>query len=194
MTIKITPSEMLEYYFCPRFIYYMKVLAIPQYEDRRYKVQRGRLEHEKRVNNNPDYLWKKVGAVRRQTEVFLASQKFPMVGLVDEVVTLADGGMAPIDYKFAIYPDYVYKSHKMQMICYCILVEEIFECKVEKGYIFYIREGNKQVDVPYTSKSKEEVLKDIYAIADIIRSEQIPQPTMVLSRCADCTYRNICVR
>ena len=37
-TIMITPSEVIEHIYCPRFTYYMNVLNIPQFEDRRFKV------------------------------------------------------------------------------------------------------------------------------------------------------------
>ncbi|MFK7978695.1 MAG: CRISPR-associated protein Cas4, partial [Saprospiraceae bacterium] len=42
----ITPSQIIEYLFCPRFTYFEYVLRIPQYEDRHYKVGRGREVHE----------------------------------------------------------------------------------------------------------------------------------------------------
>ena len=34
-TPMVTPSEILEYIWCPRFIYFMNVLMVPQFEDRR---------------------------------------------------------------------------------------------------------------------------------------------------------------
>ena len=35
----ITPSDIIEFLYCKRFIYYMKCLGIEQYEEKRYKVQ-----------------------------------------------------------------------------------------------------------------------------------------------------------
>jgi CRISPR-associated exonuclease Cas4 len=194
MDLKITPTELLEYQFCPRFIYFMNVLKIPQNEERRYKVQKGREIHAKRLQQNKDYLWKKIGARSRQTEVYLISKKYHLRGIIDEVVTLADDTLAPIDYKYAVYPDYVYKSHKTQIICYCMMIEDVFAKEVKEGYIFYIREGNKQVTVPYSESNKNKVLKDIEALLEIVQLEKIPGPTAVIARCVDCTYKNICVR
>ena len=46
----ITISDVLEYLFCPRFIYYIHCLDIPQYEESRFKVIKGREVHdEKRI-------------------------------------------------------------------------------------------------------------------------------------------------
>lgn len=44
----ITPSDMIEFLYCRRFIYYMKCLSIPQFEENRFKVQKGREVHEKK--------------------------------------------------------------------------------------------------------------------------------------------------
>lgn len=194
MELKITPTELLEYHFCPRFIYFMNVLKIPQNEDRRYKVQKGKEIHEKRQQHNKEYLWKKIGAVERESDVYLVSENYPIRGIVDEVVTLKDGSLAPVDYKFAIYPEFIYKSHKTQLLCYCLLVEDVFDTKVNQGYIFYIREGNRQVMIPYDEISKKKIVEDVHNVLEIITNERMPKPTSVKNRCMDCTYKNICIR
>ena len=192
--MKITPTEILEYHFCPRFIYFMNVLKIPQNEDRRYKVQKGREIHEKRLQQNKEYLWKKIGALSRQSNVYLISEKYHLRGIIDEVVTLSDDSLAPIDYKYAVYPGHIYKSHKTQILCYCLMIEDVFAKQVNEGYIFYIRDGNKQETVHFTESSKKELLTDIEDVLEIIQKEKIPKPTAVRARCVDCTYKNICVR
>ena len=59
----ITASDILEYLFCPRFIYFQNYLDIPQHEEKRFKVQKGRTIHEDKVKLNPQYLRKKLGCV-----------------------------------------------------------------------------------------------------------------------------------
>ena len=54
-SISITPSEVMEYLYCPRFIYFMLVLQIPQKEEQRYKVQRGRKAHDRKTKINKKY-------------------------------------------------------------------------------------------------------------------------------------------
>lgn len=192
-SLKITPTELLEYYFCPRFIYFMNVLKIPQYEDRRYKVQKGREVHQERQEHNKDYLWKKVGAVARESNVYLISEKYHLRGVVDEVVTLADDSLAPIDYKYALYPQFVYRSHKTQLLSYCLLVEDVFQRPVHCGFIFYIRDGSRQVKIDYTARAKRKLIEDIADLLAIIQHEKIPERTKNEYECIDCTYRNICV-
>lgn len=193
LNIKITPTEVVEYNFCPRFIYFMNVLAIPQYEERRYMVQRGREEHAKRLVRNKAYLWKKIGCVDRQSDVLLESERLGLRGLVDEIVTLADGSLAPVDFKYADSGT-LYRSHRLQIYCYALLIEECFEKAVHKGYIFYIRGGCTQEEVSFGALARQQTRKDIAAILEIIQREKLPRPTKSRSRCADCTYKNICVR
>lgn len=193
ITLKITPTEILEYLYCPRFIYFMNVLKISQHEDRRYKVQKGREVHEKRLQENTDYLWKKIGAVERLSNVYLHSEKHHLHGLVDEVVRLADDSWAPLDFKFSLYPEHVYTSHKMQILAYCIMIEEFLDKEVKNGYLFYIRDGSRQVTVPFTSRDRRRLLEIIDDILETIQGERLPVKTGVTSRCRDCTYKNICV-
>jgi|UPI00039ADCAA CRISPR-associated exonuclease Cas4 len=191
--IKITPTELLEYYFCPRFIYFMNVLKIPQYEDRRYKVQKGREVHQQRQERNKDYLWKKIDVVARESNVHLICEKYHLHGIVDEVVTLKDHTLAPIDYKYAIYPQYVYRSHRMQILSYCLLIEEVYQQPVNCGFLFYIREGSRQVKVPYNAQSRQKIIQDLEQILRVIQNENIPAKTNNWAECIDCTYKNICV-
>ena len=71
----ITPSDMIEFLYCRRFIYYMKCLSIPQFEENRFKVQKGREVHEKKESQNKQYLRKKLGVVDKQIDVDLKDIK-----------------------------------------------------------------------------------------------------------------------
>lgn len=108
----INISDVLEYVFCHRFIYYIYCLDIPQHEEKRFKVLKGRAVHEERRVNNPEYLRRRVGVVRKETSVFLASKKHHIKGIIDEILFLEDGTAAPFEYKFAEYKNTVFKTHR----------------------------------------------------------------------------------
>ena len=99
----ITPSEVMEYLFCPRFVYYMNTMKIEQHEHRRTLVNKGRDIHKLKMVQNKDYLRKKAGAIDKLTDVYLSSEKLKLVGKVDEVLFLVDGSAAPLDYKYAFW-------------------------------------------------------------------------------------------
>ncbi|MDD3807780.1 MAG: CRISPR-associated protein Cas4 [Candidatus Marinimicrobia bacterium] len=192
-SIKITPSHLLSYYFCPRFIWFIYVLSIPEYEERRYKVQKGLEIHESRLKNNPDYLWKKISVQKRLGKASLQSDTLRLSGIADDIAALKDGSLAPVDFKWAVYPDYVYPGHRMQIGAYGLLIEEIYQKPVHFGYIFYIRDGSKVVEVPITADLKKRVMDSIDNILKIIEEETLPPIKQKKIRCLDCTYRNICV-
>jgi CRISPR-associated exonuclease Cas4 len=64
-TASITVTHVLEHLYCPRFTYFEYVLAVPEGQQRRWKVQKGREVHRWRQQVNAQYLRKKLGVVAR---------------------------------------------------------------------------------------------------------------------------------
>jgi len=73
----ITISDVLEYLFCPRFTYFMYCLDIPQHEEKRFKVLKGRDVHETRRMTNAEYVRKKLNCIKKERSVFIASKNNP---------------------------------------------------------------------------------------------------------------------
>lgn len=188
----ITPSDIIQYLYCPRFIYFEYVLAIPQYEEKSYKAMRGRHLHESKKTINKDYLRKKIGVTEKHQEQYLTN-KF-LRGKVDEVLELNDGTAAPLDYKFAKYKDRIFNTYKTQLYCYAWLIEDNFGKPVDKGYLVYTRSKHKLVEVSVTKESKDKVKKAARDIIDIIQKNRFPKATRFKKRCRGCTYRNICIQ
>jgi len=190
--ISITPSHIIQYLYCPRFTYFEYVLSIPQYEEKNYKVMRGRHLHDERLQRNKDYLRRRLGVVARHDDQYLTNEL--LRGRVDEVLELADGSMAPLDYKFARYEEKVYNTYRTQLFCYAWLIEANFGKPVNRAYLVYTRSKNKVVEVPVTEADKEAVREAAGGIRNIIDGNRFPKATRYKSRCTHCTYRNICVQ
>ncbi|MBD0331553.1 MAG: CRISPR-associated protein Cas4 [Chitinophagaceae bacterium] len=188
----LTPSHIIEYLYCPRFTYFEYVLAIPQYEERNYKAMRGRTVHNEKLEQNKDYLRRRIGAVERYNDQYLTNDL--LRGKIDEVLRLADGSMAPLDYKFAAFDEKVYETYKTQLFCYAWLIEENFGCPVNKGYLVYTRSSNRLVEVTIEATDKQLVKECAWEIEAIINSNYFPKATKYKKRCVDCTYRNICIK
>jgi len=189
--VTITPSHIIEYLFCPRFIYFQYVLAIPQNEEKSFKAIKGREIHDLKLVQNKNYLRKKIGAVEKHLDVYLTSEN--LRGKVDEVLLLKDGTMAPLDYKFAKYNDIVYNTYKTQLFCYALLIEKNFRKKVNKGFIVYVRSKNKIITIAISDEDKNKIGDMIEKIVIIIDKNEFPKATKAKSRCISCTYRNICI-
>ena len=190
--MNITPSQIIEYLFCPRFTYFEYVLKIPQYEDRHYKVKKGRNIHDLKMIRNKDYLRSKIGVVKKYQDQYLANKLIR--GRVDEVLQLSDDTMAPLDYKFAQYKERVYDTYKTQLYCYAVLIEDNFKMPVKKGYLVYVRSKNKLIEVSITDNDKTRVKEVAEDILKIISENFYPRATKYKKRCVSCTYRNICIK
>jgi CRISPR-associated exonuclease Cas4 len=188
----LTPSHILEYLFCPRFTYFEYVLAIPQYEEKDYKVRRGRELHDQKLEENKDYLRKRIGAVEKQLDQYLSNEL--LRGRIDEVLWLSNGTMAPLDYKFALWKDKVYETYLTQLFCYAWLIEDNFARKVDKGYLVYTRSKHKLVEINIAESDKTLVKQAAQEILQIIEQNKYPKATKHKKRCLNCTYRNICTQ
>jgi CRISPR-associated exonuclease Cas4 len=188
----ITPSDVIQYLYCPRFTYFEHVLAIPQHEEKSYKAMRGRNLHDYKQGINKDYLRKKIGVTGKHQEQYLTNDF--LRGKVDEVLELDDDTMAPLDYKFAEYKDRIYNTYKTQLYCYAWLIEDNFETQVKRGYLVYTRSKNKLIEVNVSEKAKQKVRNAATEIIDIINTNRFPKATRYKKRCTGCTYRNICIK
>jgi len=190
--ISLTPSDIIQYLFCPRFTYYEYVLRIPRYEERHFKVIKGRNIHELKALQNKEYLRKRIGVVNKALNVYLTNNW--LRGEMDELLWLKDGTMAPLDYKFALYPGKVYGTTKVQLAAYAVLIEENYQKPVHKGYVVYVRSKNKLVEVPITEGQKNKVKQAVKDMEKIITENFYPKATRFKKKCLTCTYRNICTR
>ncbi len=191
--VYVTASVLLEYLFCPRFIYFMNCLCIDQNEDKRYKVLRGREVHEGKERTNIDYLRKRIGCVNKEIGVYMASEKYHIHGIVDEVLTLSDGTMAPLDYKFAEYKDAFFRTHKYQSVFYGLLIKENYQKEVNRGYVCYVRSKNLLKTISFSERDFSELTEMVKEIIEITQMGYYPKRTKYLAKCIDCCYKNICV-
>ena len=189
----VTVSDALEYLFCPRFIFFERCLMIPEHQEKRFKVLKGRELHEVREKVNRDYLRKRLKCTRKEISVYLTSHKYHFKGEVDEVLFLEDGTAAPLDYKYAEFKNTIYKTHKYQAALYGILIMEHFGVDVKKGFVCYTRSNNYVAEIDFRQKDYKKAKEIIHEILMIIQKGYFPEGTKHKARCVDCTYRNICV-
>lgn len=191
--IIITISDVLEYLFCPRFTFFMYCLDIPQHEEKRFKVLKGRDVHETRQLTNRDYTRKKLNCIRKESEVFIASKSNHIKGIVDEILFLEDGTAAPLEYKFAEYKEKIFKTYKNQLILQALLIRENYNIEVNRAYICFTRSNNlvKEIDIKPSDFDKS--LKIVQEVLDVMQKGMYPKATRSSRKCIDCCYRNICV-
>lgn len=190
----ITVSDLIEYQFCQRFIFYMHCIKINQNEGNRFKIQKGREVHKEIENKNKNYLRKKLNVTQKHQEVYLSSIKLGFVGVIDEVLEHEDGSLSPLDYKFAEYKEKMFTTYKYQSCLYSILIQEHYNKTVNKGYICYTRSSNLIKEIEYSKADREKAIRDVSNIHTIINTGYFPKSTSSKAKCNDCCYRNICIK
>jgi len=188
----ITISDVLEYSFCPRFIYFMHCLDIPQHQEKRFKVLKGREVHHEKMITNPDYLRKKLGVVKKEMNVFIASKRYHIKGIVDEVLFLDDATAAPFEYKFAEFRDTVYQTYKNQLVLQALMIRENYNIDVKKGFLCFTRSNNRIEQVDFTEKDFQRSIETVQKILDIIEKGYFPEKSKYKNKCIDCCYRMMC--
>ncbi len=190
--MSLTPSQIIEYLYCPRFTYFEYVLRIPQNEHKFHKVMKGREVHTEQQQKNKNYIRKKIGVVKKYSSQYLTNQV--LRGEMDEVLELKDGTMAALDYKFAQFKDRIYETYKTQLFCYSWLIEDNFKKEVTKAFLVYTRSNYKLIEIPVKNEDKKRVKKASQDILNIIQNNYFPKATKFKKRCITCTYKNICIQ
>ena len=188
----VTVSDALEYLFCPRFIFFERCLDIPEHQEKRYKVLKGRELHESREKVNRDYVRKKLNCTRKEIAVYLTSRKLHLKGEVDEILFLEDGTAAPMDYKFAEFKDTIFRTHKYQAALYALLIMDHYGIDVKRGFVCYTRSDHHVEEIIFKEKDFEQARRMVLEILNIVQNCYYPEGTKQKARCVDCTYRNIC--
>ena len=117
----------------------------------------------------------------------LYSRTWNLAGKPDYVVNTGRDGIIPVEVKSTPWHGRVYDSHKMQLIGYCLLIEEKYGTAPQYGVIEY--GDGKTVKIPYTHDLKQQV---IHAMNEM-RSLQLPlgwRPDP--RRCRSCGMRTKC--
>lgn len=189
----ITISDVLEYLFCPRFIYFMHCLAIPQHEESRFKVIKGREVHDEKRITNTEYLRKKLGVVKKEINIFIASKNHHIKGIVDEILFLDDGTAAPFEYKYAEFKDTIFQTYKFQLVLHALMIKENYTIEVKKGFICFTRSNNHIEEIVFTEKDFKKAIEIIDEILEIIDKGFYPGKSKYKNKCIDCCYSNICM-
>ena len=134
-------------------------------------------------------LYSDTGGEKRSAET-LVSRRHGLKGRPDYLVKTRDG-IVPVEIKSTSMPHSgrPYEAHVMQLVCYCLLCEEIMGAHVPYGIIRY-RDGEARVE--YTLEARARLLslldemRRAKALMVIHRSHSQP------GRCAGCGFRDVC--
>ncbi|MBS3947632.1 MAG: CRISPR-associated protein Cas4 [Dethiobacter sp.] len=187
--IPLRVSDLKQYIYCPRIIYFYYVLPIPRRVTK--KMEYGRLEHFEVKQLEKRRKLKAYGLLdgARDFQVFVQSSRLGLHGLLDMTITTASGEIYPVEFKHSISKKGLHQ--KYQLAAYAMLLEEKFHKPVRYGFLYLIP-TKTVIPLEITVSMREHVKKALSAIRNLIASEKIPLYVRSRQRCTDCEFKNYC--
>jgi len=182
-------SDIKQYIYCPRIIYFYYVLPIPRRVTK--KMEYGRLEHIEIMQLEKRRKLNAYGILEgsRDFQVSLQSSRLGLNGLLDMTITTSMGEIYPVEFKHSISKRGLHQ--KYQLAAYAMLLEETSLKPVRYGFIYLIP-TKTIVPMEITVSMREHVKKVLSAIRKIIANERIPGYIRSRIRCTDCEFKNYC--
>ena len=184
--------DILQYYYCPRKVYFLKVLGVPPIY--KWGIEEGEEEHKKEIKRSKerkDFFGFKHEEVEKIIyKLPLESLELGLEGKVDAVVLLKNGEVIPIEIKYSNYMN-IFRGRKKQLTAYALLLEQKFDRKVTKGVLYFPKQ-NKLVKVSIEQGDKEALKKDIAKIRELLSSEKIPMKSS-REKCIYCEVSKYCI-
>lgn len=138
----VSVSDVVQYFYCPRKIYYLKVLGVPFKVKRKMEV--GREEDEKeesRLGERKTVYGIDRGEVEQVLHnLYLEDSRVGLAGQVDTVLRLRSGEHIPVDSKYTEEVA-VHRHYRKQLVAYSVLLESAFGTAVSRGILLHEAEG-----------------------------------------------------
>lgn len=186
----LTATDLMNYLYDPRIIYFVYVLKIPQATTP--KELKGREKYEEfKSKSKRNKIIKELPYLPKIYGAYLASEKLGFATKLDCIAIDKEKSEAyPIQIKYGSRPKVLYRTQKFQIVMEAMLIEERLGYKVSYGFVKFLKSGDF-VKVWVTEKLKTELLQIFEEIERIIREEKLPKSTLHKKKRTDSCYKNI---
>lgn len=184
-------SDIVQYYYCPRKVYFLRTLQIPQIPKR--KMVYGKIDESEeldRMLNRKDMFGIKkevVSEVRKN--VLISNEKLKLYGVVDLFLILNDREYIPVELKYSDFPELDIRWKK-QLYAYATLIDSNFDTIVKRGILYFTKQNiTKFLEITY--ENKKSIEHDVEKILNMIRTEYLP-PKTENKKCKYCEMIRFC--
>lgn len=180
-------SDLKQYLYCPRIIYFTYVLPVEKKVTAKMTV--GKEEHYRtaRLEERRKLRTFGLNEGERVFNSYLFSERLGLEGVLDMYIR-APKTCFPVDFKNACR---VALNHKYQLAAYALLLEDHLGWPVRGGFVYLIpRKHSHYVEV--TPEARLYTKRLMGAIRNLILQERFPPTPRRRARCTDCEYRNYC--
>ncbi|MCX8159141.1 MAG: CRISPR-associated protein Cas4 [Candidatus Pacearchaeota archaeon] len=185
---KITAADIMNYEYCPRIVYFTKVLKLPQTKSAKQKKGL-----EKDFSFKKDSSRNKI--LKNNFQNLILKRKYNLSLETEEFATKIDclfineqnKEAYPLQLKYGQKPKFgYYRTQKLQLLFEAMLIEKVLGYKVPYGYIKYILSNDL---IKISLINKEELFQTIEKVKEIIKNEIYPKATKYKKRIVDNCYR-----
>jgi CRISPR-associated exonuclease Cas4 len=129
------------------------------------------------------------GARTHQTETLYATD-YGLSGKPDYLIQLDDDTIIPVELKSSYAPaDDPYDGHIMQVVAYCLLVEENYGIRPPYGLLKY---RDQTFEVAFDAQNEQLLLDILAEMHEALYGEPLERDHDNPSRCAACAVRDFC--
>jgi CRISPR-associated exonuclease Cas4 len=188
----ITVWDIVQYHYCPRKVYFLRVMEVPAVVRRKMEYSEEIHEREKRrMEERRDCYGFNRGDVEEVIQdLQVESQVLGLRGKLDAVIRLKTGELIPVETKYTDAP--IPQRHYLkQLYAYALLLEEHTGKPVKRGVIYFSQQREPRL-VEITHSDKEAIKRDIETIVKMVEGESPPRQVSP-EKCRYCEVQRYCV-
>lgn len=167
--------------FCPR---QCALIHIEQQWSENFFTAAGRVQHEK-VHGATAESRK---TVKTERNLKIASALLGVTGCTDAVEFYSDGKIIPIEYKHGKPKENT--SDEVQLCAQVICLEEMLECTIDEGALFYFK-IRRRIPVPITDELRKETIELAERFHRFIADGKTPA-ALYSRQCESCSFIDEC--
>ena len=186
--IPVRVNDLKQYIYCPRTIFFQYVMPVDKTDTVKMEMGRKVEVHLERLERRRKLTRYGIDKGTKKFRVWLNSNVLNLSGKLDLLIE-SDTGVFPVDFKFT--DGGIRLGHVIQVIGYCMILEEKHGDRVHHGFVYLIPR-NEVIEVEFSDRLKKKALWILNEIRGIIATELMPEPTPFRNRCVNCEYRNYC--
>ena len=187
-------SDLKQYFFCPRVVYYHTCL--PDVRPTTFKMQVGREEGlaERRREERRSLRAYGLHTGECVFDLSLSSPRLGLHGRLDMAIRTADNALGaleaiPVDYKLT--PGRTVAHFILQVVAYGMLLEEAWQIPVHRGFLYLIP-SRRAREIELTQALRDQVSAAVEAMTRIAVRELMPEPPRRKEKCRICEFRRFC--
>lgn len=188
MSIVLPVSEIRQYHYCPRVVYFHHFL--PGAGKATAKMEFGREAQEDEERLEVRRVLDKYG-MREGTRHFGMWLRSDRLGLSGKIDLLVENGEEAFVVDFKLTSGDPVRGHYLQVTAYSMLVEETRGWRCGVGFLFRIPD-RKLFGFRIEPGMREEVRAAAEAMRQMVAREEFPIVNQNPNRCKDCEYQNFC--